>query len=204
MKEVLDVLLSYPVIIPFIGFAICVCILFLSAITIGLDKDFEMPSDIFGIDNPLVTAGLSKVPLFLGLTMTFLPMTIMNIILNEFIYSFIKEIPLFGSIGYYVLSIVMILVTFIVSLYIAGYILNPLEKAIENSKLSVSYLFQEGMVNSNGISDEYGEVKVIINNSYHLLKAKLEADSESVSYGDKIIILRVDDVEEDKYIVKKI
>lgn len=204
MKEILDMIFTYPVVIPFSGFAICVLILFLSAITIGLDQDFEMPSDIFGIDNPIVTAGLSKVPLFLGLTITFLPMTVMNIVLDQFIYSIIKEIPLFGTIGYYTLSIVMLLVTFIVSLYIAGYVLKPLEKAIENSKLSVSYLFQEGMVNSNGISDEYGEIKVIINNSSHLLKAKLEEGSDAVNYGDKIIILREDDIEEDKYIVKKI
>lgn len=204
MKDVLDMLFTYPVIIPFSGFSICIIILLFSAITIGIDQDFEMPSDIFGIDNPMVTAGLSKVPLFLGLTITFIPMAIINIVLDQLIYSIIKEIPVFGSIGYYILSVIMLFVTFVVSLFMAGYVLKPLEKAIKNSNLEVAYEFQEGIVYSNGITDEYGEVKVMINNSSHLLKAKLDKDSDSVEYGDKIMVLRKDETIEDKFIVKKI
>lgn len=203
MEDILLMLFSYPVVIPFTGFIICTVILLLSAITIGIDNDFEIPTDIFGIENPIVTAGLSKVPLFIGLAVTFLPMTIINILLDQTIYSIIKEIPVLGSIAFLILSILMLLITFVLSLYIAGYILKPLENAIESSKLSVTYEFQEGIVISNGITEEYGEVKVIINNLSHLLSAILENKEDIVEYGDKIIILRKDELK-DKYIVRKI
>lgn len=203
MEVILENFFSYPVVVPLVGFIACTVILLLSAITIGLDNDFEMPSDVFGIDNPIVTAGLSKVPLFIGLTVTFIPMTAMNVLLNHTLYLIVKEIPVLGNLVFLILSILMLLVTFVLSLYIAGYILKPLENSIEKSKLSVTYEFQEGIVTSNGISEEYGEVKVMINNSSHLLSAKLESTDKSVIYGDRIIILRKDDVDS-KYIVKKI
>lgn len=74
--EIVDLLLMYPTVIPFTGLVVAVGILLVSMVTIGFDSHMELPTEIAGFDNPLVTAGLSKVPLFIGLSLTFLPMTI--------------------------------------------------------------------------------------------------------------------------------
>lgn len=202
MNELFNFVSNFVVAIPFYSFLVCVLIMFISILSIGIDHPTDLPSDFFGISNPLVTAGLSKIPLMIGLTLTFAPMTIMNLILDLFVYNYIREIPLFGFYIYYLIGTIGLFATFIASLFIAGYLARPLERAIHNSNLEVSYEFKTGIVNSEFITDTYGEVKILLNNSDHFLSAVIDTGNENIPYGTSVIVKRKKD--ENTYIVEKI
>lgn len=201
MQEILELLTSYAVIVPFSGFVFCCFVMIISTISIGIDNEIDLPGEIFGITNPMVTAGLSKIPLMIGLTLTFLPMTIINLMLEQYVYFIIKAIPAIGITIYYVIATIGLLITFVISLFIAGYMAKPLEKAISNSKYSVSYEFKTGTVNSQKITKDYGEVKVLIDNGDHYVDSVIE-DDQKIIYGDHVIIKR--QRKDGKYVVEKI
>jgi hypothetical protein len=202
MNELLNVLSSYAVVVPFASFIVCVGIMFISILSIGIDHPADLPADFFGVSNPMVTAGLSKIPLMVGLTLTFAPMTIMNLILESLLYEYLKIIPGIGMIIYYIVATVGLLFTFIASLFIAGYLSRPLEKIIKNSHLDISYEFKTGVVNSEFVTETYGQVKVLINNYDHFLDVVIEPGGEKINYGDTVIIKRK--IEENLFIVEKI
>lgn len=202
MNELFNFVSNFVVAIPFYSFLVCLLIMFISILSIGIDHPTDLPSEFFGISNPMVTAGLSKIPLMIGLTLTFAPMTIMNLILDIFVYSYIREIPILGIYIYYLIGTVGLIVTFIASLFIAGYFARPLERVINNSNLEVSYEFKTGIANSEFITDTYGEVKLLINNSDHFLNAVIDTGNEDIPYGSTIIVKRKKD--ENTYIVEKI
>lgn len=201
MKEIIELLTSYAVIVPFSGFIFCCFVMIISTISIGIDNEIDLPGEVFGITNPMVTAGLSKIPLMIGLTLTFLPMTIINLMLEQYVYFIIKEIPVIGLNIYYVISTIGLFITFVISLFIAGYMAKPIEKAINNSKYSVTYEFKTGIVNSQNITKDYGEIKLLIDNGEHYVDSVIE-DDQKIIYGDHVIIKR--QREDGKYIVEKI
>ncbi len=202
MSEIINILNNFFVLIPLTSFLICASFLLISAFTVGLEHEFQLPSDVLGFENPMVTAGLSKIPLMIGLTVTFMSMTIMNLIIEGLFLSLLKEVYLIGGLIYYTLSIILCFVTFIASLFVAGYLLKPLEKAIANAHLSVSYEFQIGKVNSEKVTQNFGEVKVVIDSREHFLHCVIEEGQEEILYGSKVIIKRK--LEEDKYLIELI
>lgn len=198
--EYLNYLLEFPVAIPFTGLFICLLLLFLSIIGLAFDADVDFPE---GVDNLYITCGLSKVPLVVGLTFTFLPMTFLMSLFNEFIL----KIPLLqqffnsgtlGSISYHSLIFISLIIIFVISLFIAGILTKPIRKIINIEEIPIEYIGQKGIVISSTVDNNSGEIKVIINNQECLLSA---ASEENLAYGQQIEIVSIEDK---KFIVKKV
>lgn len=189
--DIVGLLLSYPTVIPFAGLVISIGILFVSMVTIGFDSHMELPTEIAGFDNPLVTAGLSKVPLFIGLSVTFLPMTIFTAIIDFYLLKSLGAalIPLgiLGDVLFYIITIVLLLALFIGSLYIAGYICKPLEKALQKTKLNINFIGLEASVSSVKLDKEYGEIRFMIGHREYILTAVVD-DDNIYHTGDKLVI----------------
>lgn len=60
MSEIISTLNNFFVLIPLTIFLICAAFLLISAFTVGLEHEFQLPSDVLGFENPMVTAGLCK------------------------------------------------------------------------------------------------------------------------------------------------
>jgi len=189
--QVIDLLLSYPTVVPFAGLIISLAILFISMVTIGFDTDMELPSEIGGFDNPLVTAGLSKVPLFIGLTLTFLPMTIITAILDYYLIapfeSTLSNIGLFGDIIFYAVTLLGLFGVFIGSLHVAGFLSKPIEKALQKTVFKVEFNGLVAEVSSGKLNKEFGEIRVFIGYREYILFAEPDEDIV-LETGDKVII----------------
>lgn len=189
--DIVGLLLSYPTVIPFAGLVISLGILFVSMLTIGFDTHMELPTEIAGFDNPLVTAGLSKVPLFIGLTLTFLPMTILTSIIDFYLFeplgTALTPLGVLGDVLFLIITVVSLLALFIGSLYISGYVCKPLEKILQQTKLNVNFIGLEATVASVKLDKEYGEIRFMIGHREYILTAVV--DDESVyKTGDTLLI----------------
>lgn len=200
---IMDLLTAYPTIVPFTGFVVCFTVLLISMVTVGLESDIEMPAEIGGFDNPLVTAGLSKVPLFVGLTLTFLPMTIISYLVQEYalvpIESLLDNFGLLGDIGFYAGATVLMGLEFFGSLYIAKYLSAPIAKALQKTKFTIDYIGQTAEVSSLKVDQTYGEVLLYLNHHEHLLVVKAE-EGQAFKKGDKVVIHSYDK-EKERYLV---
>lgn len=189
--EIVDLLLMYPTVIPFTGLVVAVGILLVSMVTIGFDSHMELPTEIAGFDNPLVTAGLSKVPLFIGLSATFLPMTIFTSVLDYYLVkpfaSLLEPLGLLGDGIFYVVTIIGLIVLFLVSLHIAGFLCKPLEKALQKTKFTVDFTGLEATVSSVTLNNNYGEIRVFIGHREYLLTSVVDNDIV-LKTGDKVVI----------------
>ena len=198
--EYLNILLEFPVALPFTGLFICLLLLLLSIIGLAFDADID--HDIAG-NSIFVTSGLSKVPLVIGMTFTFLPMTFLTALLNElifkidFIQSFFQSGTL-GSVVYYIITTLSLLFLFVISLFIGGFLVKPIQKIITIEDKPIEYLGKQGIVTSHKLDSNSGEIRIIVNNQECLLSAYSE---EQLAYGEKIEIISIEDK---KIIVKKL
>lgn len=187
----LDVLFNFPTIVPFVAFIVCASVLFISIITGGLHLDSDTSIGVDSVDNMLVSAGLSKIPLFVGLTLTFFPMTIITLVVDNialsYLQSFLDVFGLVGNIGYYIVSAIALVFIFYISLHIASYLSRPIEKAFEMTKYTVDFLGREGIVNSKTIDNTYGEIRVRTEHGESLLDAKTD-DGSVLNMNDRIVI----------------
>lgn len=201
--DIIGLLLEYPTVVPFAGLIISIGILFVSMLTIGFDTHLELPTEVAGFDNPLVTTGLSKVPLFVGLSFTFLPMTILASVIDYYLTrpfeALLTPLGLFGDIIFYVVTIVGLFALFIGSLYIAGYLCKPLEKALQQTKFEVNFIGLEATVSSVKLDKEYGEIRLFIGHREYLLTAVV--DNDAVLATDTKVIIHSKIPDTDRYLV---
>lgn len=198
LSNMWEVLNQYPTCIPFYLFIIAFILLLVSFVT-GLDSDIDFSMDVAFVDDILVSAGVSKVPLVIGLTCTFLPMTIISYFLQEPLFNTARA--LMPDIIYYIIFAGVSFVLFVGCLYIGGFLSKPIAVFMEkNMSYEVDYIFQSAEVITTKVSSTYGEVKLDINSSEHTLKVYTEEDD--VVKGDTVIILSYDE-DTDKYLVKK-
>jgi hypothetical protein len=187
----LDVLFNFPTIVPCVAFIVCASVLFISMITGGLHIDTDTHVGVDSVDNMLVSAGLSKIPLFVGLTLTFFPMTIITLVVDSIALSYLKSFldvfGLIGNIAYYIVSAVALIFIFYISLHVAKFLSQPIEKAFEMTKYTVDFLGREGIVNSKTIDNTYGEIRVRTEHGESLLDARTE-DGLVLHMNDHIVI----------------
>lgn len=203
LLELWNVLGRYPTVVPFGLLSVCLIILVFSIFTVGLDSDVELPAEIGGIDNPLVTAGLSKIPLFLGLTLTFFPMTAFSILIDNlllgYLHSFLDVFGFIGNIVFYTITTVVLIVLFFVSLYVAKFLSTPIEKALDKTKFTLDFVGKDGVVSSGTATHVYGEIRLFVEHREYLLNVLTE-EGVVLKSGDKVIIQSYDE-KIDKYLV---
>jgi membrane-bound ClpP family serine protease len=189
---------QYPTCVPFYLFALTAALMILSFMT-GLFTDIDAHFDIHLLDDLLVSCGVSKVPLVIGLCLTFLPMTIISLLLQESVFDSLQS--LLNDVLFYAIATIYILISFVVCLYIGGFISKPIAKFIKNNtSYVIDYLGQTGKVVTNIDVGGFGYAKCSINYSEHTLKVYSEVPLKS---GDQVTILEYKK-ESDKYLVKKV
>lgn len=205
---------QYPTCIPFYMFALTLALMFISFITgfgfdtshhfdTGSDGHFHGDSvhhfDLHILDDLFISSGVSKAPLIIGLCLTFLPMSILSFLMQDTIFPIIeRELPI---IAYYAVTITILFILFVVSLYIAGFLCKPIASFIQNNtSYVIDYIGQEAKVINNIKINSFGYAKCVINHSEHTLKVDSDID---LQVGDKVTILKYNK-EKDRYLVEKI
>lgn len=205
---------QYPTCIPFYMFALTLALMVISFITgLGFDTDthFDAGShthihidsghhfDMHVFDSLLISSGVSRVPLVIGLCLTFLPMSILSFFLQDTIFPILETtLP---AIGYYLATIGILVVLFVASLYIGGFLSKPIASFIENNtSYVIEYIGQKAQVITDIKQGSFGHAKCVINYSEHTLTVYSDIDLKS---DDKVTILKYDK-ENDKYFVEKV
>ena len=185
-----------------LGFAMMII-----SILSGMEIDFDLDTDIDGnntsvaIGKVMVISGLSKIPLMIGLTVTFFFSTIISYFGQTLIFSFIEP----GSLIAYIVGTVLLLLSFFISLFIAGFLLKPLEGLFDQNATRATFDFinKKCTVTSLSVSETFGEALVKDGSSEYLIN--VHSDDE-LKKGDIAIIIKEDDYNDDykKYLIKKI
>ncbi len=199
----LDILLRFPTVVPFGFLSLFMSLLIISIFTVGFDSNVDMPTEIFGVSNPIVTLGVSKVPLAIGLVLTFFPMTIMSVIIDSLLFSdienFFNNFGIIGNIAYYSIASLSLIFMFYFSLHIAKYLCAPIEKMLNKTKYEVDFIGMNGVVSSSKACQEYGEVKVFIDHFESRLSVYTEEGVE-FKINDKVIVFSFNE-EKNKYLI---
>lgn len=198
LNQIWEIVNQYPTCIPFYMFAFTMFLMLMSLFT-GMFAEVDSHLDIHLLDDLLVTSGISKVPLVIGLCLTFLPMTLITMFLQVPLFNMLESS--LNSIIFYTIATVYILVSFIGCLYIGGFISKPIAKFIQNNtSYVIEYIGQNGKVLSNIAVGDFGYAKCSINNSEHTLKVCSDVPLKS---GDEVVIVEYKK-NVDRYLVKKI
>lgn len=167
----------------------------------GMETNKDIHLDISSFDEILISSGISKVPLVIGLTLTLLPMSIIFLFTQEPVFNNLREIlpSAFNESAFYILSTISIIIVFVGCLYIGGWLSKPLARFIEsNMGHKTDYIGKIGLVHSRGVNSEFGEIRVVIDSSEHILKAY----SASPIAEDSLVMILEYLEKEEKYVVK--
>lgn len=198
LNHIWELVNQYPTCVPFYLFAFTACLMLLSLVT-GIFAEIDSHFHIHLLDDILVSSGVSKVPLIIGLCLTFLPMTIITFLLQEPVFDLMQS--LINDILFYAIATAYILVSFVICLFIGGFLSKPIASIIQNNTGSevVNYLGLEAIVISNSVTSEYGRVQCEIGHTEHVLDAY---SNEALVLNDKVLIVEKN-TEKEKYLVKK-
>lgn len=200
-------LTQYPTNIGFVMFSILFGLMLLSIIFSIGDSDVSNGIDglhLNSIDNILISSGISRVPVVVGLSVTFFFATIISFILNNIIvYSFGNFLYSISELLYYVVLGAIFFIYFVISLYIAGFILKPVAKIWDIKPMTTDYYAHEWEVISTEVNDQYGEVKTIIDMLEHRVQV-LNKTGEKISTGDKVVLRDKVSANSTKYYVELI
>lgn len=186
-----EALTQYPTNIGFVMFSILFCLMLLSIVFSIGDSDVSNGIDGFhldSIDNILVSSGISRVPVVVGLSVTFFFATIISFAMNNFIiYSFGEFLSSISELLYYIVLGAIFFVYFVISLYIAGFVLKPLAKVWDIKPMTTDYYAQDWEVISTEVNDQYGEVKTVIDMLEHRVQV-INKTGDKIYNGDKVLL----------------
>lgn len=193
-----DILNTYPTCIPFYAFAFLFMLLLISMFTgVGSDIEFSL-GDISEI---YVSAGVSKVPLIIGLFLTSLAMTLITLVID---YTFLDSLNTFSqtsnALVYYSVTFLYLVVCFFVSIYIAGFVCKPIAKLLQMGEPKhIQYVGQTATVISMVLNESHGEVKLIYDGFEHQISAY---SNEEIGYGKKVVIAEYNSTRNKYFVIK--
>lgn len=200
LYHIWEIVNQYPTCVPVYLFGLMMLLMILSFMT-GMETNKDIHLDISSFDEILISSGISKVPLVIGLTLTLLPMSIIFLFTQEPVFNNLREIlpSAFNESAFYILSTISIIIVFVGCLYIGGWLSKPLARFIEsNMGHKTDYIGKIGLVHSRGVNSEFGEIRVVIDSSEHILKAY----SASPIAEDSLVMILEYLEKEEKYVVK--
>lgn len=202
LYHIWEIINQYPACVPVYLFGLMMLLMILSFMT-GMETNKDIHLDISTFDEILISSGISKVPLVIGLTLTLLPMSIIFLFLQDPIFNTLKEIlpSVFNDAIFYTISTIALFIVFIVCLYIGGWLSKPLARFIEsNMGHKTDYIGKIGIVHSREVNSEFGEIRVVIDSSEHILKAY----SENPIAEDNHVMILEHLKDKEKYFVKAV
>lgn len=180
-----NVFYSSPIIYYSAPFTMFFILVFLSFVGLHLDFDIDPSSMSEGLQGFLSHFNLTKIPLFLYLSIySFIGAAIL-VILHEFLYGFLDEDSFSPSI---ILNIAAIINIYLAA-KLASIVLTPFVPLFcQDVGKEVDYLGQEAIVSSFELNNKGGLIVCDYDGSEHQLNACVDGDVV-LNKGDKVLIL---------------
>ncbi|MCX2790633.1 DUF1449 domain-containing protein [Vibrio sp. Sgm 5] len=185
----IDILLSFPTnvfFVPFVFLLLTMCIdLIFNVVDVAVaDIDLFESGNLFS-GGLLLPPILSKVPLAVGLCVSFFFATILSFYLSSFIDQYIS------STAAMIAKVVSIPVNFYLSLYISAKLLSPLAPLFDKNKAfaKVDFVGMKAKVHSSEVNSQRGEIIVHHNGSEFLLDARIFESDVPIEYGNDVVIV---------------
>ncbi len=184
-----DVLLSFPTnvfFLPFVVFLLMMLIdlLFNVVESALVDIDFFDSGYLFS-GGLLLPPVLSKVPLTVGLCVSFFVGSILSFYFSSYIskYSDYDYLIIFETIS--------IPINFYLSLFISSKLLSPLSPIFDKAKSFAKFNFigMKARVHSSEVNSLRGEIIVLHNGSEFLLDARIPESGTPIKYGSEVVIV---------------
>lgn len=195
--DVWQLLFSFPVVVTVIPFFLVLLLLLFSLVTglfdevlPGLDLDAEAP-------NLLLPIGITRVPLVVSLPLVFFLASAALMVFSHLV------MPLLPVWLFYSLSVVAILLSGYLSLYIAAWMLSPLAPLFDQRHMfsKVDYIGMSGHVRTSRVDAHFGEIVVTRGSVENQLDAYCD-EQEALRYGDEIHILAFNETKGRYFITK--
>ena len=207
--SIVENLTTFPTAVLSFLFCLGFVLMILSMLSgMDIDIDFDTDMDIDGDSGAgsfgklMVISGLSKIPLMIGLTVTFFFATLICYFGQFVLFSFLSNPE---SIVAYLAGTFLMLLAFFISLFIAGFVLKPVEKIFDQdiTRAHFDFIKKQCEVVSLTVNDEYGEALVKNGSSEYLINV---FSNEELKKGDKAIIVKKESFNDDydKYLITKI
>lgn len=166
-------------------------------VDIDIDADFDAEveiegnsaSNLFALNKVLAFFNLGKIPFMVFLTFLAIPMWFLSIMANNIL----------GNTSI-IISLVLLIPIFIVSLFIAKFFTIPFVKlfaVLEKESFEDNIIGAIGEVRLSANSEKKGKADVMVGDSFFTILIKTHASAETVKKADKVLIL--DHIKEENY-----
>lgn len=196
---------SFPLAITAVPFCFLFLLMLLSVFTglvddlpfLNFDTDVDLDGDIASTGSWL-PIGITKVPLAVSLTTVTFVATVLMYYIDYFALNALE-----GTLSIAV-SLVAVVLSLLVSLYIAAFLLKPLSPLFDQKKsfAVVDYVGMNAVVRSNKVSETFGEAVVTQGSLENQLDIYSESE-ETISYGDEVLIVSHNPVLKRYLVIKK-
>lgn len=198
---------SFPLAITAVPFCFLFLLMLLSVFTgfiddlpflnFDTDVDVDLDGDVASTGSWL-PIGFTKVPLAVSLTTVTFVATVLMYYIDYFALNSLEG-PLSVAV-----SLVAVILSLLVSLYIAAFLLKPLSPLFDQKKsfAVVDYVGMNAIVRSNKVSDTFGEAVVTQGGLENQLDIYSESE-EIISYGDEVLIVSHNPVLKRYLVIKK-
>jgi hypothetical protein len=173
----------------------------------GMDFDGDIDIETSGVFSSLmVSYGLSKVPLSIGLTITsFIGFVISSLLQLNVLGMFFNYSAEFNpyDLVYIGASTIVVVVSLFASLWLAGKFVKPLIPLFDDSEknMDIDYIGLEAKVRSSKVSDTFGEILLVDGFNEHILTVC--SSEEGIVKNDQVVIISYDEKIK-RYLVQKI
>ena len=184
-------------IFPTLSFFLFLSLLLLSALSGGLELSHSDAHHGF-LEDFAASLGLSKIPLIVGLATTFFFMTALCYFITIAGYpqfsSWLKTVTAPNTYPYFQLFIDLCItaITFIISLFSAGFALHPLEKHFFNLGHQTNYIGKNATVRY--VFDDPHKARIIVLIDGHESTLKAFSEHETFEVGQTVTIMAKDAV----------
>ena len=184
-----DILLSFPTnvfFVPFVFLLLIMCIdLIFNVVDVAVaDIELFESGSLFS-GGLLLPPILSKIPLAVGLCVSFFFATILSFYSSSYLNQHLSSVFLT------VAELVSIPVNFYLSLHISAKLLSPLAPLFDKSKAfaKVDFIGMKAKVHSSEVNSQRGEIIVHHNGSEFLLDARILESDAPIEYGNDVVIV---------------
>lgn len=178
---------------------------------LDFDMDMDVDPDTGSLGSFLVNLGISKVPLIISMSIVFTIGLAISYFLQFGVFNTIglltppaEDSSLFSVMGIMnaAIGLVLILVVFVVSLYIAGPICKKMEPIFcRDIKKAFNPIGKECIIITPTVSETYGEAKIVEDNKEFVISVYIDSNEE-IKIKDTCYVVKRHE-ERDKYLIKK-
>ncbi|WP_415888355.1 hypothetical protein ACMXYV_09995 [Neptuniibacter sp. SY11_33] len=197
---------SFPLAVTAIPFLFLFSLMLISVLTgfvddipfLSTDTDVEIEVDAEVPGGTWLPVGITKVPLIISLTTVSFVATILLYYIDSFILSAMSGAVFYGA------ASGSILASLFLSLYIAAFLLKPLQPLFDHEKsfAAINYVGMNAVVRSNSVNQTFGEAVVTKGSLENQLDIYSNSDA-TISYGDEVLIVSLNPENQRYLVIKK-